>query len=95
MAKYNFTRTSDINISLEMTHGDLQTLNRFLTEHGGEETKYSSIRSLHQEIRDIVAESYNRMATDCQYEEQFGQWNPPVEYKVKVKAAEPADLADA
>jgi len=92
MAKYNFTRTSDINISLEMTHSDLQALDKFLTEHGGEETTYSRIRGLHLEIRNIVSQSFKQMSSDCEYEDQFGRWDKPIEYKVKVKEA---DLADA
>tara|TARA_R110000796_G_scaffold245976_1_gene370507 strand:+ start:192 stop:467 length:276 start_codon:yes stop_codon:yes gene_type:complete len=91
MAKYLFTRTSDITIALDMTNNDLRSLDKFLTEHGGDETSYSRIRGLHKEIRDMLSQSYKQLQSDGEHEEQFGRWEKPIEYKVKAKA----DLADA
>ena len=84
MAKYNFTNTSEVIISTHFERGELEALDRFLTEHG-DFTKYETLGRIHRDLRDILVESTKCIAEDMNYAQKYKSWSKPIEYKIRVK----------
>ena len=84
MAKYNFTNTSEVIISTHFERGELEALDRFLTEHG-DFTKYETLGRIHRDLRDILVKSTKCIAEDMNYDQKYKSWSKPIEYKIRVK----------
>tara|TARA_R110002167_G_scaffold133750_1_gene319011 strand:- start:359 stop:637 length:279 start_codon:yes stop_codon:yes gene_type:complete len=84
MAKYNFTKTSETRISLYAERGEIEALDRFLTEHG-DFNEYELLGRLHRDLRDMLVKSTKDIAEDMNYAQEYKVWSKPIEYKIQVK----------
>ena len=94
MAKYNFTNTSEVIISTHFERGELEALDRFLTEHG-DFTKYETLGRIHRDLRDILVQSTKNIREDMEHAQEYKAWSKPIEYKIQVEARKNAvELAE-
>ena len=84
MAKYSFTKTSQVLISAHFERGEIEALDRFLSEHGDFD-EYDLLGRLHRDLRTIMVESTKCIAEDMDYAQKYERWSKPIEYKIRVK----------
>ena len=84
MAKYNFTNTSEVIISTHFERGEIEALDKFLTEHG-DFTKYEALGRIHRDLRDILVRSTKDIQEDMVHAQEYKAWSKPIEYKIRVK----------
>jgi len=90
MAIYNYTDTGAININLNLTTTQAKALSRFITTHGGGETSYSTVRSLNEELRNMLMAAYTAIQQDAEFCLKYGSYDDPVEYDVDFISQEDA-----
>lgn len=94
MAKYNFTKTSETIISTHFERGELEALDRFLSEHG-DFTTYELLGRIHRDLRNMLVQSTTSILEDMEYAQQHKAWSKPIEYKIQVEARKNAvELAE-
>jgi len=84
MAKYNFTNTSEVIISTHFERGEIEALDKFLTEHG-DFTKYEALGRIHRDLRDILVRSTKDIQENMEHAQEYKAWSKPIEYKIQVE----------
>tara|TARA_R110000782_G_scaffold270130_1_gene369645 strand:- start:179 stop:442 length:264 start_codon:yes stop_codon:yes gene_type:complete len=86
MAIKTHTDLDNTPVSLTMTIKELKIIERLMTKHGAEWSSWDNSRTLHQDLRDIVRDTYEKMASDSQYDAK--EFKSVVVYTVKKETAD-------
>jgi len=86
MASKTHTDIDNTPVSLSMTIKELKVLDRLMTKHGAEWSSWDLKRTLHQDLRDIVRDTYEKMSSESQYDGK--EFKSVVVYTVKKETAD-------
>ena len=86
MAIKTHTDLDNTPVSLTMTIKELKIIERLMTKHGAEWSSWDNTRELHQELRDIVRDTYEKMSSDSKYDAK--EFKSVVVYTVKKETAD-------
>jgi len=78
--KVKFVLESNIVVDMTVSLGDLIVLDKFLTDHGGELTRWSTETKLHRDIRSAIRSAADRLE-NCGVS-TANRFDDVIEYKV-------------